>query len=155
MLVPLTVVELEPNSYHFLVKARLNGNEVFLIVDTGASSSVIDAEFAQQIECNEESETTVYSFTTDNMNVKIINNTVLDFDNGSCFKRIAFAVIDLSKLRELYSKVSGYNIAGLLGSNFLLKHCNAINLKKRTLSLNARSINPEKKNNNAMLHNIN
>lgn len=142
MLVPLVVVELEQDSYHLLVRAKINGNEAYLIVDTGASSSVIDCELAQQANACQLGETVAYSFTSDNVNVKVINIPNMELDGGAHFNNVMFAIADLSKLRELYAQVSGYSIAGLLGSNFLLTRCSSINLKKKTLSVNNRCLAP-------------
>jgi len=43
------VVELEPNSYHILVNANINNTPVVLIVDSGASRTVIDKIYGAHI----------------------------------------------------------------------------------------------------------
>ena len=47
--IPFRVVELEPNSYHILVNANINNTPVVLIVDSGASRTVIDKIYGAHI----------------------------------------------------------------------------------------------------------
>lgn len=142
MLIPLVVVELgTPNNYHLLVQVKINGEEVYLILDTGASHSVIDADFAHMGEVGELSDVAVYGFTTDMVEVQSTCRLDIEMQGGAQFSRVLFIVANMVKFREMYKKITGYNIVGLLGADFLLDRCTAINFKKRTLSITKRRNN--------------
>lgn len=135
MQIPLLVVNLEDNGYHLLVKARIDGVDTNLILDTGASNSLIDSKLAKRIGAVSVNQTMAYGFSSQNVEVQVVEIGQLEFEGGISYSHTTFAVADLSKFSQLYNQVCGYQVDGMLGSNFLIKHCSAINLKNRVMTL--------------------
>ncbi len=46
--IPIELVTLEDDSYHLLVACQINGATGFLVVDTGASKTVLDSNFVTE-----------------------------------------------------------------------------------------------------------
>jgi hypothetical protein len=135
--IPIEIIELETNSYHLLVKCEINGGQTGeLVIDTGASKTVLDKNFVSDYQKVDMEDSDMQSRglgqgSIDTEMVKIPefslgNLTVTDF---SC------ALIDLSGINEMYQQYCSREICGLLGSDFLLKHQALIDYQNRILSL--------------------
>lgn len=135
--IKLNVLNIRNAGHHFYVNARINGEKVRLLIDTGASSTVLDSN----------------NSLFENFNFK-----KADFiDSGSGFNSlisdISFAEVKnitlgrykirnllclftpMDYVNELYTSMGFKKIAGILGSDFLLLHKSKIDLKKMELIL--------------------
>lgn len=136
MRVPLILVELGPQSYHLLIEARLNGVETAFVLDSGASRSVVDRQLVAGAADRPDAEAIeAYGIGMASVQVQIAEGVELSLCDGLWKRRLNLAVADLAALRELYRDACGLNIAGLLGCDFLLAHCTAINLSRHSLTL--------------------
>ena len=127
-------MELEPNSYHILVNASINSSIVKLIVDTGASRSVIDKAFDSGIRVDGIEETSAIGFMSDRINVALSLIPELLIENLQ-FDEFPVAIADLSSLREVYLNITDLNIGGLLGSDFLVRNVSSINFSTKKIFL--------------------
>lgn len=132
--IPFELVELEPNSYHILVNASINSSIVKLIVDTGASRSVIDKAFDSGIRVDGIEETSAIGFMSDRINVALSLIPELLIENLQ-FDEFPVAIADLSSLREVYLNITDLNIGGLLGSDFLVRNVSSINFSTKKIFL--------------------
>ena len=130
--IPFELVELEPNSYHILVNASINSSIVKLIVDTGASRSVIDKAFDSGIRVDGIEETSAIGFMSDRINVALSLIPELLIENLQ-FDEFPVAIADLSSLREVYLNITDLNIGGLLGSDFLVRNVSSINFSTKKI----------------------
>lgn len=130
--IPFKLVELEPESYHILVDATINGESVKLIVDSGASRSVLDKIYDSGERVEGVSDTVAVGFMSDNVNIEIASIPSL-FVSGVKFKDFPIALADLSALRELYKNITGLNVAGLLGCDFLVQNVSSINFRSKKI----------------------
>ena len=130
--IPFELVELEPNSYHILVNASINSSIVKLIVDTGASRSVIDKAFDSGIRVDGIEETSAIGFMSDRINVALSLIPELLIENLQ-FDEFPVAIADLSSLREVYLNITDLNIGGLLGSDFLVRNGSSINFSTKKI----------------------
>ncbi len=107
--VPIELVRLKENSFHIIVKTEIDGVRGDMIIDTGASITVIDqnkvAEKTPEIQTNR-------------------------IQSG-----IQLAGIDLQYVNEMYDEHLKRNVLGLLGCDFCVKHQARIDFKNKRLIL--------------------
>lgn len=126
--VPIATVEIEPNSFHLLVDAEINGKSVKLIVDTGASRSVIDQGLDDEFS-SEGNQVEALGFNSGRTKLRTVRFRNIKIGTRE-FPRFEAAIADLSTIRELYDELTGIEIGGLLGCDFLLTHFSGIDLKR-------------------------
>jgi len=127
-------VELEPDSFHLVVKASINGKLVHLIVDTGASRSLIDISSDSGLRVEGVDETLAVGFNTDKISIQLAIFPSIGI-GGLTFSDFVAAITDLNALRSLYAKVAGMDIAGLLGCDFLVRYVSSINFRTKRIYL--------------------
>jgi hypothetical protein len=135
--VPILLITLEDRSYHIMVEAvfnkKIQGN---LIVDTGASKSVIDYGFAQKfahtIEEVEDQDSSGINALISQAHVGIIDRFAIGKLKIRDYQTV---LLDLSHINQLYGKYSDKTIAGLLGSDFLVQYKAIIDYGKKRMYL--------------------
>ncbi|MFA8436269.1 MAG: retropepsin-like aspartic protease [Marinifilaceae bacterium] len=133
--VPFEVVELEKNSYHLFVKCKLNGEQYGdLVIDTGASKTVLDRNFVDQYRSMEKEEESVQSsgLGGGKIDTEMVEVSSLQIGDLEVFT-IRLALIDLSEINQMYEKYCNRKISGLLGSDFLLQHQACIDYHRKRL----------------------
>ena len=130
--IPFKLVELEPESYHMLVDATINGEPVKLILDSGASRSVLDKIYDSGERIEGISDTVAVGFMSDNVNIELASIPDLLVAEVK-FSDFPIALADLSSLRELYKNITGLSVAGLLGCDFLVQNVSSINLGSKKI----------------------
>ncbi len=128
------VVEIETDSYHLIVDAHIGDVPVKLIVDTGASRSVIDKSFDSGIRVEGIDDTVAVGFMSSNVNIELalIPSLIV---GGIKFDDFPIALADLTALQDLYSKITGFSVDGLLGCDFLVKNITSINFRTKKIYL--------------------
>ena len=148
MKVPIEVIELENNSYHLLVACEVNTSQKgMLVIDTGASKTVLDKNFVDEYQLTEHDDEETKSrglgegsILTEMVKINCFELGDLKVNEFSC------ALIDLSGINEMYEQYCQRRICGLLGSDFLLKYQAVIDYKNCVLDLEVQSdIMKEKK----------
>lgn len=131
--IPLEILRLEDESYHLLVEVVINSSiKGKMVLDTGASRTVIDTSLSLDIDCTKET-----PYTSGIGGQVDVSFTKLETLVIGAFRleNIALAMIDLSAVNSTYEQVSQQRILGLLGSDLLLKHHAKIDYKTATLYL--------------------
>jgi hypothetical protein len=138
--IPIELLELEDDNYHFLIRSHLNDDtEGIWVLDTGASKSVLNSQLTDWYIPVEASDTEVKSAGIGEENVLTSVGEVVRLKFGDLeIKNWNVAIINLEHINKLYSKFTDHKIAGLLGSDFLVKYQAVINLKKQHLKLISR-----------------
>ena len=134
---PIDIVTLgEDNSYHLFVRGTINRRKFDLLIDTGASHTIFDATLIPEAPAGERAEQKIQSAGIHAGELKSSIGYIKSFRLGD-LKRKDWTVvlIDLTHVNELYRKFSDKCVAGLIGSDFLLKHKAMIDYKKRELVL--------------------
>ncbi len=131
----MEVVELEEGTIHLLVPAEIHGLEnLWWVVDTGASKSVIDRAVASSF-VGEESEGSMATGLGKEM-VETATGLINNLRVGRIlFDPLSVAIVDLHHINEEYSKYSDKRIAGLLGSDFFYREKAVIDYADCTISL--------------------
>ncbi len=152
--IPIEVITLEDDSYHLLVACRINDSQNFLVIDTGASKTVLDANFVtdytvaadeQKIKSQGvgDEQFVTQMVEVDKIEIGLAVNKLEDEDYQSfadCKESVEInhfkcALIDLSALNTMYKRYCNRTICGLLGSDFLLKYAAIIDYQRKTLLL--------------------
>lgn len=138
--VPIEIIKLEDNSFHIIVKVEIDGIQGDMIIDTGASVTVIDQKLFPPKNDDPELVTQIQSGSVSGQieNLSLIKAGYLKI-GGRKFKNIQLAGIDLDYVNEMYHKYFNRKIIGLLGCNFCVRYQVVIDYQTRKLVLNFRS----------------
>lgn len=135
--VPLEITCIKEDGYHIFINICVDGQKVRMLLDTGASRTVFDSTSIKNIhadielEENEDKATGLGSDTVENF-IAIIGSLSLgeleinDFQVG---------VLDLQHVNTSYERIDLLPIAGVLGSDLLVKYQAIIDLKEKVLKL--------------------
>ncbi len=136
-ILPIQLLFIEDAGYHLLVKAKVNGKAVTMLIDTGASKTVFDKgrilRFAE-----EETFLTLEKLSTGlGTTMMETQSTVLKkFQVGELqIANFETIVIDLSHVNLTYAKLDLPAIDGVLGSDLMVKHHAVIDYKKKEMRL--------------------
>ena len=136
--IPLQIIELEPDNYHIMVSSVFSdGNSVNWIIDTGASKTVFEKKMIKYYAKSEGESDEIH---TAGIGEQAMEVTLAELKSMSFGKlkteNQRVALLDLSHINELYSKVIDKKISGLLGGDFLMRYKAVIDYKKQVLILN-------------------
>ncbi|MDA3893577.1 MAG: aspartyl protease family protein [Salinivirgaceae bacterium] len=137
LILPIEFIKLEDKSYHLMIEAEFPNHTMGdLIIDTGASKSVFDQEFVSPFIKNLEE--------IDDENSSGINAMITQAQAGIIplvkFKTLEIKdfqalLLDLSHVNNLYKKYTSKQVAGLIGSDFLVNHKAVIDYGQKKISL--------------------
>ena len=131
----MEVVFLEEGTIHLLVEAvALDVENLWWVVDTGASKSVVDRALASSFVGDQVvgSPATGLGKEMVETSTGFISNLIL---GGFSFDTLQVAIVDLHHINEEYAKYSDKRIAGLLGSDFFFREKALVDYEARILSL--------------------
>ena len=134
---PIDIVTLgEDNSFHLFVEGSINGQRYDLLIDTGASHTIFDASLIPEAPADETTAHEIQSAGIHAGELKTGIGYINKFKLGDLkYADWTVVLIDLTHVNDLYGKFSDKHVAGLIGSDFLLKHKAVIDYKKRELVL--------------------
>lgn len=121
----LKIVELECAEFHTLLNVKIAGRTVRSVVDTGASHSCLDVEFAKEILpdlITSDHEGVTAGIGGNDFDVKIAD--IPDFRIGR-FRLKTYhnmALLDFTYLNEAYKRLNQKPIQMILGNDFLVAH---------------------------------
>lgn len=129
------VVDLEPENCHIVVKAKIDGHPLNIVLDTGASHSCFDLSFIQNLKPDINME------DNDGLNVGVgasdfesklstIHNLKLgrfllpDYD---------VVLLDMSNINNAYEAMKKPLVHGIIGSDFFVRYRAVIDYDQKTL----------------------
>lgn len=134
--IPVEIVELENNSFHLIVKVEIDGIRGDMIIDTGASVTVIDQKiFPDKAEEDSNIKMQSGSVSGQISDVHIIKAGLFKI-GGRKIKNVQLAGIDLDYVNDMYHQHLQRKIIGLLGCDFCFRCKAVINYKTQELILN-------------------
>lgn len=136
-ILPIDLLFIEDAGYHLLIKAKVNGKPVTMLIDSGASKTVFDKGRMLRF-TDENSFLTLEKLSTGlGTTVMETQSTVLKkFQVGKLvIPNFETIVIDLSHVNLTYAKLDLPAIDGVLGSDLMVKHDAVIDYKKKELIL--------------------
>ena len=133
--IKFTIIELESNTFHPLLKADFNGlEEYWWVIDSGASKSVMEISLAQHY--LHEAIDTVMATGLGKEIVSTESGKIRDVKlGGFSFGPLPVALVDFQHINTEYSKFSDKKIIGLIGCDFLRKHKAVIDFGKSIITL--------------------
>lgn len=113
-----------------LIKAFLNGKKTYFLLDTGASTSMLDISQSQDFsfEVFGESDVEITGIGGKKMTSYNLSKTSIVID--SKLHDISFTGKDLSQVTNAIKDASGYKIAGVIGNNVISSEKWVIDLNK-------------------------
>ena len=131
------LVTLEPDNYHIVVKAKIEGHPLNVIIDTGASHSCFDLDFVRQLSPEismEDNDGLNVGVGTSDFESKL--STICNFRMGRfLLKQYDVVLLDMSNINQAYEMMHKPLIHGILGSDFLMKYKAVIDYGNRVLTL--------------------
>ena len=135
--VGLLVVSLQEEGYHLFIENTIGEHPVRLLIDTGASKTVIDRSFLLdkypnlKLEAHDQLTTGVGTNT-----IQSEFTEIPDLKLGPLhIPNYKVAVLDLKHVNETYHMINLPPIHGVLGCDLLIEYKAVINLKKKYLRL--------------------
>lgn len=131
------ILSISDESYHLMMKVKINGKTARLVIDTGASHSAFDLKRvkkyvnAKKLVKNKEKTTGLGTNTMDSHTIlleklKIGDITIFDYDA---------VILDLSHVNETYKLLKLPAIDGVLGSDVMMKLHAVIDYDKKMMTL--------------------
>jgi hypothetical protein len=135
--VPIEIINLHEEGLHLMVPALFGERQIgHLIVDTGASQSVLDIHNLQAYVEELTEMPDVQTLGVGEGEVECAVGQVGRFRIGElCMPNRLFVLIDLAHVNKVYGRFSKNTIWGLLGSDFLMEFRARIDYGKEELSL--------------------
>jgi predicted aspartyl protease len=136
--IPFEIVHLNEEGYHLRIAAKINGQEVSLILDSGASQSAFDQEHLQN------SIVDISIHKAEQISTGLGTNSMESFEavldsfmvGDLTIKHYKAALVDLSHVNHTYHRLNLQSIQGVLGNDILMKYEALIDYKNKQLWLN-------------------
>lgn len=139
--IPFEILTLEKDGHHIIVDVELLDQTFKMVVDTGASKTVLDKNTLHEIGLTEE-DLTSSNILSSGLGTNEMQSHTLSLDTFGILnwkiKNFEVAVLDLSAINYAYSQMNFAPVIGVLGGDILTQYGAIINYKKRTLTLNIR-----------------
>lgn len=135
--IPIRVLNIELDGSHIFVEATINNLSALLLIDTGASRTVLDIGRIRQYEKEKEFLTHKKLSTGLGTNSMITQGMVLsNFSIGKLsINDFDVVLLDLQHVNESYASMGLPPIDGVLGNDILVRHQAVIDLSKKSLQL--------------------
>jgi hypothetical protein len=139
--IPIRFQRIDNQGWHLFVTAFLNGFELNLLIDTGASMSVFDKNRIFQYVSDPKLEQNEQLSTGLGTNTMESESLVIDelFIGELIVKKYQIVIIDMSHVNESYDKLDLKHLDGVLGSDILMKYKVSIDYKTKTLKFRIRN----------------
>lgn len=133
--VSIEILNLSGDGFHVIAKAIINGQNISMLIDTGASKTVLDkAEIFQRfpkIRIQKRKELST-GLGTDSM--ESFSTTIESFQIGSLnLNNLEIALLDLSHIQNAYKLMGLEEISGVIGNDILVEYGAEINLVNKNI----------------------
>lgn len=139
--IPLEIIELQGDGFHILVDVVLFDTSFKMVVDTGASKTVLDKTTLLHAGIDESTleSSNILSTGLGTNNMESFFTTIPSMGMGDWnIKNFSTAVLDLSTINFAYEQMNFSPVVGVLGGDILKTYGAVINYKSNSLSLNTR-----------------
>ncbi|GHE23095.1 retropepsin-like aspartic protease [Sphingobacterium griseoflavum] len=141
--IPLSIIDLHGDGYHLLVDVVLFDQPFKMVLDTGASKTVLDKNTLLNAGITEER-----FQITDILSTGLGTNSMQSFTleiplfkiNGWQRERFQTAVLDLSSINYAYEQMNLEPVVGVVGGDILRPYGAKIDYQKEQLTLRSRKL---------------
>ncbi|MBD1431388.1 clan AA aspartic protease [Sphingobacterium sp. DN00404] len=141
--IPLEILELQGDGYHILIDVCLFDQPFKMVLDTGASKTVLDKTTLLQSGIPEEKieNTNIIStgLGTNSMESFMLELPTFAIGNWK-IKKFITAVLDLSAVNYAYQQMNLPPVIGVLGGDILFSYAARIDYRKQLLILRDRKV---------------
>ncbi len=133
--VPIEILELQDKDYHLFVIAYVGRNKIRLLIDTGASRTVLSKDFCKKIKSIRLKNSEHSAAGLGTMTMQSWTTQIKTFRIGGIFlKNYSCGVLNLSHVNEVYQQLHLPTFDGILGCDVLVKYQMVIDLKRKQLN---------------------
>lgn len=141
--IPFEILELHGDGYHILIDVCLFDKPFKMVLDTGASKTVLDKTTLLQSGIPEEKIMNTNIIST-GLGTNSMESFILElptFEIGTWkIKKFVTAVLDLSTVNYAYEQMNFQPVIGVLGGDILFSYAARIDYQKRILTLRDRKV---------------
>lgn len=131
------VISIQERGFHVLLKIKINGKSAHMVLDTGASQTVLDKNrvhrFVDEKEF-EKNEALSTGLGTNSMESHIVHIRKMQLGD-LIIKDSSFILLDLSIVNTSYKQIGMKPLDGIIGSDVLMMHKAVIDFQKKVLKL--------------------
>ena len=142
--IPFEVIGLQADGFHIITEVKLFDKKFKMVIDTGASKTVLDKDTLLNSGIAEDKFLTTDILSTglgtNNMQSFMITIPEMKLADWST-RNFTAAVLDLSSINFAYSQIGLDPVIGVLGGDILKLFGARIDYKKNILTLNQRKLN--------------
>ena len=137
IIIPLQVVDIPPIGIHLLVKVKINNKAANLVLDTGASQTVLDSNRIDRfIKETKFKKTNGHASGVGTNKLKSHFVPVKKFQIGKIvLKELELVMLDLIHVNNSYAMIDVKLVDGVLGGDLLNKLSATINYKKKVMAI--------------------
>jgi len=142
-IIPLEPLALEGHGYHILVDVIILGKPFKMVVDTGASKTVLDKQTLLSSGIPEDSfvNTNILSTGLGTNSMESFMFELINFQIHSwSSKKLSVAVLDLSSINYAYQQMDLEPVVGVLGGDILMQYAALIDYRKQQMKLRTRKL---------------
>ena len=141
---PIEVIPIEDDGYHLVVKIEVNGIDARMLVDTGASRSVFDAERLLRFFPGQVPELQENLQKSTGLGAKDIESQALYLDSilmgKLVLRKYPAVVLPMDHVNQSYESLGLPPIDGVLGSDILMKYGARIDYRNKMIRINLRKV---------------
>lgn len=141
--IPLAILNLQEDGYHILIDVQLFGQPFKMVVDTGASKTVLDKTTLLHSGISEDKFQDTHILST-GLGTNSMQSFILEIPEfrigGWHTRHFLTAVLDLSSINYAYAQMNLEPVIGVLGGDILRTYGAQIDYKKLMLTLRDRPL---------------
>lgn len=137
MEIKLHKMAIDDRGFHLLLDASIEGNALKLVLDTGASQTVVDYEFLKHLIAEDAfklQEDFSVGVGSNQINSYLVSIKKMQIANLS-LENYSLATMDLSHVHQTYAQLDYPDVFGVLGGDILEKYNALIDYKNNVLRL--------------------
>lgn len=139
-IIPFEIQTIENDGHHIIINVDILNKKFRMVIDTGASKTVLDKQMLVDNGLTEEDFITSNVLST-GLGTNDMKSQILDLKNFVIdtwrAKQLQVAVLDLSSINYAYQQMNFEPVIGVLGGDILVTYGAIIDYKKKTLKLNS------------------
>lgn len=136
-IIPLKILAIQEHGFHVLLKIKINNKSAVMVLDTGASQTVLDKNRVHRFVDDKEfekSEALSTGLGTNSMESHIVHIRKMQLGE-LVIKNTALILLDLAIVNASYEMIGMKPLDGIIGSDILVKHKALIDFKNKRLRL--------------------
>jgi hypothetical protein len=136
-IIPIKLLKIQGQGIHLLIRGRINKKPARLIIDTGASQSVLDLNRIDRFHNDQairQHEMTSTGLGVSDMKSFVIDEVTLRLGN-QLFKGMEFICLNLAHINQSFELIKIKPVDGVLGGDFLLQYKAVIDYGKKQLKI--------------------